>query len=118
MTLKLARNMVGYVMMRAVHEALVLTRAGDIDAATLRHVLVESDLPMQYLAPIGFGGPTPVGTDAPAEQRSFLEHTCRLGDKDLDEALAVAARLGVGLEVAALTRQHFHEVLRLREPPS
>lgn len=113
MTLKLARNAVGYVMMRAVHEALLLTDAQGIAPSTLRHVLATVDHGPQMLAPIDLGGPHPLPAATPDEVRGFLDHTCRLGEKDLDEALRAAARLGVTVEVIAGTRAGFRDVMRL-----
>ena len=117
MTLKLARNAVGYVMMRAVYEALLLTDAQGIDPSVLRHVLATVDHGPQMLAPIDFGGPHPLPDGTPAEARSFLDHTCRLGEKDLDEALGAAARLGVEVDVIAGTRAGFRDVMRLGAQP-
>jgi 3-hydroxyisobutyrate dehydrogenase-like beta-hydroxyacid dehydrogenase len=117
MSLKLARNAIGYVMMRAVHEAMLLADASGVDQEALRHVVADTDLATQYLAPFAFGGPLPVPADAPAQQRGFLEHTCRLGEKDLDQALALAAALDLDLTATSATRAGFHEVMRLVASP-
>ncbi len=113
MALKLARNAVGYAMMTTVHESMQLAQAAGIDQEVLAHVLRETDVAGMAFAPLGFGGPGFAGPDMPAALRSLLEHTRDLGDKDLDQALALAADFQLDLPVAAAVRQSFHLAVRM-----
>ena len=113
MSLKLARNAAGYIMMAAVHEAMSLTQSAGVDLDVLRHVLVASDVQSMAMAPFLLGGPDPLGADEPAERRTFLEHTNRLAEKDMAQALALARRLDVSTPVLAAAEQNFRRVVRL-----
>lgn len=113
MALKLARNAVGYTMMSAVHESMQLAEAAGIDQEVLAHVLRETDVASMAMAPLGFGGAGLAGPELPAKLRSMLEHTRDLGDKDLDQALALAADLQLKLPVTAATRKTFHLAVRM-----
>lgn len=113
MALKLARNATGYAMMAAVHEALDLATRSGVDGTVLRHVIAETGVLDQALAPFAFGGPGPMPPHAPGEQRRTMEHLDRLASKDLDAALALGAHLGSGREVLAATRRMFRRVTRL-----
>lgn len=112
MALKLARNAVGYAMMAAVHDALELTHRSGIDVALLRHVIAETGVFDQSLAPLSFGGPDPLPDGAPPEFRSILEHTDRLAAKDLEQALDLARELGASVPVIEVTRAGFSRVMR------
>jgi 3-hydroxyisobutyrate dehydrogenase-like beta-hydroxyacid dehydrogenase len=113
MALKLARNATGYMMMAAVHEALALTTRSGIDPSVLLHTITQTGVLDQALAPFSLGGPTPLPEDAPADTRHLLEHLLALGEKDLDQALALADRLDVEVPVTAATRDSFATVTRL-----
>ena len=113
MALKLARNAVGYTMMTAVHEAMVLARAANVDLALLNHVIGETGVFAQALAPFVLGGPAPLGPDDPESLRTMLEHLRDLGEKDLQQALALAADLEVDIPVTNLVSSRFHAVARL-----
>jgi 3-hydroxyisobutyrate dehydrogenase len=113
MALKLARNATGYVMMAAVHEAMELARRSGVDLPLLRHAIAETGVLAQALAPFDLGGPEPLPADAPAAVRAFLEHTNRLAGKDLDQALALAARTGTDASVIDAVRRSFSRVMRL-----
>jgi 3-hydroxyisobutyrate dehydrogenase len=113
MALKIARNLVGYVLMVATHEGMVLAHAAGLDMDDLAHVLRETGLDWQIYAPFEFGGPQPLAPDAPEQQRALLAHILRLGQKDLDDALALADALGVSTPVAEETRRRFEAVMRL-----
>jgi len=113
MSLKLARNATGYVMMAAVHEAMELARRSGVDLALLRHTIAETGVLPQALAPFSLGGPDPLPDDAPAEVRTSLEHLNRLAEKDLDQALALADRIGAPVPVIGEVRRSFHHVARL-----
>lgn len=113
MALKLARNAVGYTMMTAVHEAMVLARAANVDLALLNHVIGETGVFAQALAPFVLGGPAPLGPDDPETLRTMLEHLRDLGEKDLQQALALAADLGLEVPVTTLVSSTFHAVARL-----
>jgi 3-hydroxyisobutyrate dehydrogenase len=113
MALKLARNAVGYTMMMAVHEAMVLARAADVDLALLNHVIGETGVFAQALAPFVLGGPAPLGPQDPESLRSMLEHLRDLGEKDLQQAVALAADLEVEIPVTNLVSTTFHAVARL-----
>ncbi len=113
MALKLARNALGYTLMLAAHEALVLTDAAGVEADALRHVLEATDLPGMLYSPFGFGGVGPLPADAPEAVRSTMEHTAKLGRKDMGQALALADRLAIDLPGVAAARDGFAAVMRL-----
>jgi 3-hydroxyisobutyrate dehydrogenase-like beta-hydroxyacid dehydrogenase len=113
MALKLARNSTGYVMMAAVHEAMELAGRAGVDLHLLRHVIAETGIFDQSLAPLAFGGPDPLPSDEAGPLRDLLVRTLRLGEKDLDQALALGARLGAPTPVTAEVRRTFHRVTRL-----
>lgn len=113
MALKLARNAAGYIMMAAVHEAMVLARAADVDLALLNHVIQETGVFAQALAPFVLGGPSPLGPDDPESLRTMLDHLRDLGEKDLQQALALASALEVEIPVTTLVGTTFHAVARL-----
>jgi 3-hydroxyisobutyrate dehydrogenase-like beta-hydroxyacid dehydrogenase len=114
MALKITRNLVGYIIMTAAHEGLVLARAAGLEAATLEHVLrgTSEALEAQLYAPFVFGGPEPLPADASAEQRHFMAQIALLGEKDLDDALDLAAAHGVSLPMGEGARQRFDAVMR------
>jgi 3-hydroxyisobutyrate dehydrogenase len=112
MALKLARNATGYAMMAAVFEAMALCAAAGVDVDLLRHVILETAVLDQSLAPFDLGGPTPL-PDGPSDERRFLEHLARLADKDLDGFLALAGDLGVDPAVTRAARAAFPAVARL-----
>jgi len=113
MALKLARNAAGYMMMAAVHEAMELAAASGVDLALLQHTIAETGVLQQALAPFALGGPGPMDATAPDGLRTILEHTKRLAEKDLDQALDLAARTGATVPVIKTVREHFHRVVRL-----
>ena len=113
MALKLARNAAGYVMMSATHEAMELAHRSGVDVALLRHVIEATGVFAQALAPFDMGGPEGLPADAPSEQRTALEHTRRLADKDLDQALALARHLDIDVPAIEATRGAFHRAVRL-----
>ena len=63
--------------------------------------------------PFDMGGPEGLPADAPSEQRTALEHTRRLADKDLDQALALARHLDIDVPAIEATRGAFHRAVRL-----
>lgn len=113
MALKLARNAAGYIMMSAVHEAMVLARAANVDLALLNHVIQETGVFAQALAPFVLGGPSPLTPEDPESLRTMLDHLRDLGEKDLQQALALAADLEVEIPVTNLVSTTFHAVARL-----
>jgi len=113
MALKLARNSTGYVMMAAVHEAMELARRSGVDLALLRHTIEETGVLNQALAPFSLGGPEPLPDGGPDALRAVLEHTNQLASKDLDQAMALAARIGAPVPVIEAVRRSFHRVVRL-----
>lgn len=115
--LKLARNTAGYIMMAATHEALALAHAAGIGPDLVRYVIETAGVFTQALLPIDNGGPRPIGADADPALRSHLERTNSIGQKDLHQALATAATLGVDLTVAKAVVAEFDRVTRLREGP-
>ena len=117
MALKLARNATGYVMMAAVHEAMTLARRSGIELDLLRHVITETGVLDQALSPFSLGGPEPLGDGDSADLRRILEHLDRLGEKDLDETIALAAALDAPVDVVAATRLAFPRVTRLGDGP-
>lgn len=115
MALKLARNASGYMMMAAIHEAMVLADSAGVDLALLRRTIDETGVFAQALSPFMLGGPAPLPADAPDGFRAMLDHVRDLGEKDLDQALGLAAHTGVDLPVARSTRQAFASVMRLAD---
>jgi 3-hydroxyisobutyrate dehydrogenase len=113
MALKLARNATGYAMMVAVHEAMELAHRSGVDLALLRHTISETGVFAQALAPFTLGGPEPLPADADPAVRASLEHTNRLGTKDLDQALDLAARVGAPVPMLAEVRRRFHHSVRV-----
>jgi 3-hydroxyisobutyrate dehydrogenase-like beta-hydroxyacid dehydrogenase len=117
MALKLARNATGYAMMAAVHEAMVLARRSGVDVQMLRHTITETGVLEQALAPFALGGPDPLPTVEPGAEpdalRPILEHLLHLAEKDLDQALDLAAHLAVSTPVFDATRRSFRGVTRL-----
>ncbi len=113
MALKLARNLVGYAAMAAVHEASELTHRAGVGADVLRHVLVETSALEQGLSTLVFGGPDPLPPDEASPLRGVLTHTLQLAEKDLDQALALAAAQGASTPLTAETRSSFHRAVRL-----
>jgi len=75
-------------------------------------VLHETNMDAQVYAPFAFGGPEPLGADAPAEQRTFMAEVVALGEKDLDNALELSRTHGVSLPMTAETRRQFDAVMR------
>jgi 3-hydroxyisobutyrate dehydrogenase-like beta-hydroxyacid dehydrogenase len=112
MALKIARNLVGYIMMTGVHEGMLLARAAGVDLADLEHVLRETNMDAQVYAPFAFGGPEALPADAPEEQRAFMAAVVALGEKDLDNALDLARSLEVSLPLTDDARREFDAVLR------
>lgn len=113
MALKLARNLVGYAAMAAVHEAAELAHRAGVGADVLRHVLVETSALEQGLSTLVFGGPEPLPADDTSPLRAVLAHTLQLAEKDLDQALALAETQGASTPVTAETRRSFHRAVRL-----
>ncbi len=116
MSLKLARNAAGYVMMAAVHEAMTLAKRAGVDLALLEHVLSESAVAAQGFAPFQLGGPDPIAPDEPAAVRASLEHVDAMAEKDIRQARALADRLGVRLPALDATAQSFRQIVRLAPP--
>jgi 3-hydroxyisobutyrate dehydrogenase len=115
MALKLARNASGYMMMAAIHEAMVLADSVGVDLALLRRTIDETGVFAQALSPFMLGGPTPLPADAPDGFRALLDHVRNLGEKDLDQALGLATHSGADLPVARSTREAFARVMRLAD---
>ncbi len=113
MALKLARNLVGYAAMAAVHEASELAHRAGVGTDVLRHVLVETSALEQGLSTLVFGGPEPLPADDTSPLRGVLAHTLQLAEKDLDQALALAEAQGAPTPVTAETRRSFHRAVRL-----
>jgi 3-hydroxyisobutyrate dehydrogenase len=115
MALKLARNASGYMMMAAIHEAMVLADSAGVDLALLRRTIDETGVFAQALSPFMLGGPAPLPEDAPDGFRAMLDHVRDLGEKDLDQALGLATHTGVDLPVTRRTRETFARVMRLAD---
>jgi len=115
MALKLARNASGYLMMAAIHEAMVLADSAGVDLALLRRTIDETGVFAQALSPFMLGGPAPLPDDAPDGFRAMLDHVRDLGEKDLDQALGLATHTGVDLPVTRRTRETFGRVMRLAD---
>lgn len=113
LALKLARNATGYIWMTAIHEAMQIAVSSGVDLNVLHHTISETGVFDQALSPFRLDGPEPLPDDAPEPMRQVLTHLRTLGEKDLDQMLALAAELDVDLPVTAATRRCFHSVARL-----
>lgn len=113
LALKLARNATGYTFMAAIHEAMTIAAASGVALDVLQHTIAETGVFDQALSPFLLGGPAPLIEDAPKQFRELLEHLKLLGEKDLDQALELAAELDAKLPVTEATRSTFHSVARL-----
>jgi 3-hydroxyisobutyrate dehydrogenase-like beta-hydroxyacid dehydrogenase len=113
MALKLARNAAGYVMMAAAHEAMKLAFHSGIDVKILQHVINDTGVLSQAMAPFMFGDPVAYPADGDAGMRRILEHTNHLADKDLDQAIALAEHCNIAVPVIEATRRNFSSVVRL-----
>ncbi|MBJ7307915.1 MAG: NAD(P)-dependent oxidoreductase, partial [Acidimicrobiia bacterium] len=113
LALKLARNATGYICMAAVHEAMQIATGAGIALSVLQHTIAETGVFDQALSPFMLGGPSPLTDNDPQSLRELLLHLQSLGEKDLDQALNLAAELGEDLPVTTATRQSFHSVTRL-----
>lgn len=113
MALKLARNATGYAMMAVVHEAMVVAQHSGVALDALKHTLEQTGIWPQALSPFGFGGPEPLPIDAPTAVRENMGHTAKLGDKDLEQALALAAQIDAQVPLFEATRRTFARVMRL-----
>ncbi len=117
MALKLARNATSFAMMAVVHEALCLAHGAGVDLKMLRHTLANTGLFEQALVPVGLGAPGPLPADAPEGLRAMFGHTVTMAEKDLDQALELAARLESPSALFAETREMFPDVMRVRPAP-
>ncbi len=113
MALKLARNATSFAFMAVVHEALVLADAAGVEPAMLRQALETTGLFEQSLTPLALGPPVPLAADAPAPFRATLEHAVAMADKDLDQAIQLAAELHVPSGFFSQTRANFAPVMRV-----
>ena len=113
LALKLARNATGYIWMAAVHEAMQIAAGAGVALSVLQHTIGETGVFDQALSPFMLGGPSPLTDNDPQSLRDLLLHLQSLGEKDLDQALALADELGEDLPVTTATRQSFHSVTRL-----
>lgn len=100
---KLARNLLSFASFAVAAEAERLAEAAGIDLHKLAAVVRHSD------ALTGGAGSVMLrATTAPVADddglRPILEHTRSLGEKDLDQALALGRELGVELPFAELAR--------------
>lgn len=113
LALKLARNAAGYICMSAMHEAMQIAASSGVPLDVLQHTIAETGVFEQALSPFLFGGPAPLSDADSDSLREILSHLCALGEKDLDQALALAEALGVVVPVTETTRRTFHSVARL-----
>jgi 3-hydroxyisobutyrate dehydrogenase len=113
LALKLARNAAGYICMAAMHEAMQIASASGVPLDVLQHTIAETGVFEQALSPFLFGGPAPLSDDDSDSLREILSHLCALGEKDLDQALALAQTLDAEVPVTETTRRTFHRVARL-----
>jgi 3-hydroxyisobutyrate dehydrogenase-like beta-hydroxyacid dehydrogenase len=112
MALKLARNSVGYSLMVAVHESMAMAVRAGVDLSVLQHTLAETGVLAQGMSPFAIGGPEPLAPDDTA-MRPAMEHVARLAEKDLANALELAAELDVELPLTAATRATFPRSVRV-----
>ena len=113
LALKLARNAAGYICMSAMHEAMQIASASGVALDVLQHTIAETGVFEQALSPFLFGGPAPLSEADSDSLREILSHLCALGEKDLDQALALARTLEADVPVTETTRRTFHRVARL-----
>ena len=97
---KLARNLVGYVTMLAVHEGRALAAAAGTDPEQLRTILEDTGTVspmMRELLRVRGGDPVYARDLAPL---------VRIAAKDLEAAMGLADEVGVAVPAAALTLEH------------
>lgn len=114
---KIARNLVTFASFAAAGEAVRLAAAAGIDVGLLGEVVRHSDRVT--------GGPGAVllrsdgGVLAPDDGlRPILEHTARLGAKDLELAAELGRRLGVDTPFAELAAARLRSALGLDPEPT
>lgn len=114
MVAKLARNLVGYSMMAAVHDGQVLAEAGGVDLGQFKEILDATNLTMMtdFVAGRTSTTPEPVDVGRHDGMRGLVE----IGHKDLAMAHAAAAELGVAVDTAAVAQRAYANVLGLELP--
>jgi 3-hydroxyisobutyrate dehydrogenase-like beta-hydroxyacid dehydrogenase len=90
-----------------------IASASGVSLDVLQHTIAETGVFEQALSPFLFGGPSPLTEGDSQSLREVLIHLCALGDKDLDQALALAETLQADVPVTEMTRRAFHRVARL-----
>ncbi len=114
---KIARNLISFAGFAVAGEAQRLAEAAGLDLLKLGEVVRHSDAVT--------GGPGAImvrPTAAPMDEsdglRPIFDHSRSLGEKDLELARAMAAKLGVDVPFAALAQQWLPIALGLVDPPS
>ena len=121
MALKLARNLVGYILGSATGEGIALAGAAGVDPRLLERVLRETTdaNEAQLFGPFRrFDRPEPNGSADAGEGREQLAHGLALATKDLDDALALASRFGVELPMAMEAKRRYQALGDRHPPPS
>jgi len=113
LALKLARNATGYIWMAGVHEAMKFASAAGVELEVLHHTISATGVFEQGLSPFMLGGPDPLPDGQFDPMHELLSHLRALGEKDLDQALGLAAELNLDVPVTRGTRTSFHSVARL-----
>lgn len=128
MTVKLVRNYLGYVLMAAAYEALMMAEQVGVDLDAFRRVLIESDVETQLHRILSLPTTRPLTESNAAADfyRSFtelhgaelvrtLEHHLEIMEKDVDDAMVFANDAHVELLLASPVRTLLRPVMLL--PP-
>ena len=105
MTAKLARNLIGYGVMAAAHDGMVLADAGGVDLDAFRKLLDDTtDTLLMQLAAVA-GRPTVEPAPAGSDRHDGLVGLLEIGHKDLFLAARAAVELGVEIPTAAVAQR-------------
>jgi 3-hydroxyisobutyrate dehydrogenase-like beta-hydroxyacid dehydrogenase len=114
MRLKLIKNHLSYLSMMVGMEAVMLSRAADIDLSLVRRVIDSSDLVQQFLfLYLDSGEIDPPPGDAPPAQVATQRAMADLCRKDLSAARDLAAVDGAELLMAKLVEQCADRLFRV-----
>ncbi len=114
MAMKLARNLTGYLVMAAAHEGMVLAEHSGLPLEVFRQVLEYTDN-VARTYPFWLERPTTAPADPGREPEvaKWAVWGSTLAEKDLHDALELAADLGVELPVTAVAAKEMRPIWRV-----
>jgi 3-hydroxyisobutyrate dehydrogenase-like beta-hydroxyacid dehydrogenase len=115
MAAKLARNLVHYGVMVAVHEGQRLAEESGLDLGAFADLLANT--PTAAMIPFVSGRVTS-HPPVPGFDQDFMSTMARLGRKDLDDAIALAAELGVETPMALAVRRQLSGAFGVPSDPA